>query len=465
VSRESLLVQARSRTDTGLYVPEGSQMNPLLDPLAKQRPMSAPSWLFEPAELTKLDEWDWLYRRVSDIMSEDPLRNWFEVQFTDEQGNPVEDPKRSHDLQQYLEELDAKDVMQTGLRHEVVYGDGLVAAGIKGSADFKKPITSPATQIKEIQYLVTKCRDGEFSRIVPDDDPKSDSYGLASQFKVKAGSGSADKILDATRAIHFQTRPRVGQLFGLPMAVTLWSVLQLEQNVQWSVGQIAYRLATTYIRSKQLSGDMEEREEFQRDWEGRLNSMSFFVLDEDEAMGMVSNNPGSLVWLINFMWDLIAAATRINRTRLLGAQAGKLASAESDMKRYYEWVRSRQETQLRKPLRKLVTLCLATDTLGTQAGGKNLMLSLKQRFARRRNETGMHFRLVFNPPESQTERERAEGEEKEAQTRLHNAQTLKEFAMGLQLLADLGLADPLAALGKGKSSADLMAELFQGEEA
>ena len=72
----------------------------------------------------------------------------------------------------------------------------------------------------------------------------------------------------------------------------------------------------------------------------------------------------------------------------------------------------------------------------------------------------MHFRLVFNPPESQTEREQVESEQAEAQTKLYKAQTLKELAMGLQVMADLGLADPLAALGPGENGPGLMAELF-----
>jgi len=245
--------------------------------------------------------------------------------------------------------------------------------------------------------------------------------------------------------------------------VTLWSVLALEQNVEWSVGQIAYRMATTVVHSRDLASDMEQRTQFCSAIENNFNSLSMLVLDENEQLSMASNNPGNLFWLIDFMWDLIAAATRINRTRLLGAQSGKLASAETDMKRYYEWVRSRQETQLRKPLRKLVTLCLATDTLGTQAGGKPLVLSLKRRLQRNRAETGLHFRLVFNSPESQTERERTESEEKEAQTKLYKAQTIKELAMGLQFMADLGLVDPLTALGAGEHGGDLMAELF-GEQ-
>jgi len=425
--------------------------------------MAPPLWLSDPARLTDLDESSWLYRLINDVMSEDPLRNWFRVEFIGADGKPIEDDKRAWDVETYLEEIDAKAIAQTALRHESAYGDGLIGVGITGDAAFEKPLTDLPKQVKEIQYLDPKIRDGDFSEIVIDTDPKSESYGLPRAFKVRLGDKSLHQELDATRAIHFQTRPRARSNMGLPMAVLQWSVLQLEQNVEWSVGQIAYRMASTVIESAQLANDMEERLAFWREIENTLNTLSVLVLDEGEKLTMASNNPGSLKWLIDYLWDLIAAATRINRSRLLGAQAGRLASAEPDDKRYWEWIRSRQETQLRKPLRHLVMLCLATDSLGSQAGGKKLALSLRRRRDKRRVASDMHFRLVFNAPESQTERERTEAESKIAETRLHKAQTIQAFASGLQTLYDIGLADRLVSLGSGVDGMDLMAELFEGD--
>ncbi len=425
--------------------------------------MAPPAWLFDPIRLTDLDESSWLYHLINDVMSEDPCRNWFHVEFLDAAGKPIVDDKRSRDVQDYLEEIDAQAIIQTGLRHESAYGDGLVAVGLRGNTSYSKPIKDPAKQIQEIQYLDPKVRDGEFSEIVTDTDPNSETYGLPRAFKVKLGDKSQHQPLDATRAIHFQTRPRARDTMGLPMAVLQWSTLQLEQNVEWSVGQIAYRMATTVIQSAELAKDMEQRIAFWREMENTLNTLSVLVLDKDEELKMASNNPGNLKWLIDYMWDLIAAATRINRSRLLGAQSGRLASAESDDKRYWEWIRSRQETQLRKPLRQLVTLCLATDSLGTQAGGQKLQLSLRRRRKKRRVVSDMRFRLVFNAPESQTERERTEAEDKVAQTRLAKAQTIQAFASGLQTLYDIGLADQLLSLGSEGDGINLMAELFEGD--
>jgi len=476
VKRQSLTRRLQARGDVGIYLPDGTMRSPDLDPLAKQRPADIPDWLLDPAQLTKLSEGSWFCRHVCEILSEDPLRNWFEVEFLDKSGNVVEDDVRARDIKQYHEELNAHDVFQTGLKHEADYGDGLVLAGIQGSgrsgsADPSQPVDE--TNVGEILYLVTKARDGQFRKIVLDDNIMNPTYATPIGFEIRKAvdtsvGGSQDDwvVAHASRAFHFQTRHRVSSPLGLPIHVPLWTVIQLIGNIEWSSGQIAYNMATRVLKSDEILGDIEQRNAFMRQIENEMNSLSFFAIGKEEDLRTASNNPGDLSWLINFAWDCAAAATRINKSRLLGTQAGALASADTDMKRYYEWIRSRQEMWLKPQLRRFVAMTLATDSLSTgQSATGKIVISFKRLLGKERKaKTGDSFRLVFNSPESQTSKEEANVKVREADALQRRAEAFKFLVEGLQTMADAGIADPkgLAKTLLGPDGAQsLMAQLFE----
>jgi len=283
-----------ARSDA-ITMPDGRMRNADVDPLARQRPGEIETWLLDTSTGTRLYESIWFFRHVAEILSEDPIRNWFDVEFLNESGVVLQDDARSRDFQQYCEELSAPDVVQTGLLHEASYGDGLVVAGVSGRGGKKSAQpTSPLLpeQVGEILYLVAKPRDGQFKDIVLDTDILSATYGLPKQFKIsktvagQQGGGTSDDILvDASRCLHFQTRPRVASKWGLPVYVPLWAVIQLITNLEWSAGQIAFNMATRVVKSDEMVGDLEQRMEFAQSYEAEVNTLSSVIIGKDESLG------------------------------------------------------------------------------------------------------------------------------------------------------------------------------------
>jgi hypothetical protein len=440
---ESLKRQIEARQDAGISVPGGSQMNRNIDPLARQTPLAVAT--FTPQELTSMAEGIWFCRHIAGVMSEDPIKNGFVVQFV------KEDKERAKAVLQYLDERGGKDVLQFALWDDTVYGDGLIGLGIrakgKGTADPTQPIKDITKEVKDIVYFDRIPRDDRFTDIVYDDDRQSPTYGQVKSYKVKI---SGDEMqMDASRAIHFQTRPRVKDKFGLSMFVPIWSVIQVVENTVWSLGQLAYNIATRVIHSDALSNDLAERTELMTDMEGKINTLSMLVVGNEENVSTVSNSPGSLKWFVDFVWDLAAAATRINRSRLLGAQAGALASAQSDLRRYYEFVSARQETYLRAQVRRLVQLALVTDDLAKRGSGLD------------------DFTIVFNSVETPTHIEEMEADAKHAETGLKEAQAFQALTQAFTALVDLGVIDPesintlLKATTEGEQGQSLMEKLFE----
>ena len=435
--------QAEARTDAGISDPGGSQMSSTLDPLARQKPLAVTE--FTPEQLTNMAEGIWFCRHIAGVMSEDPVKNGFEVQFIDE------DKERSKAVIDYLDNLGIKDFLQDALWDDTVYGDGLIGIGIrakgkKGTADPTQPIKDIAKEVKEIIYFERIPRDDRFKAITYETDRQLDTYGQEASYKVKSGSDEIE--MSASRALHFQTQPRVKSAFGLSLFVPIWSVIQVVENTVWSLGQLAYNLATRVIQSDGLTNDLTEREQLMTDMEGKINSLSMLLVGSDEKVSTVSNSPGSLAWFVDFVWDLAAAATRINRSRLLGAQAGALASGQSDLRRYYEFVSSRQETYMRKQIRYLVQLALATESLKS-------------------GKADDEFTIVFNSPETPTRLEEMEADAKHAEITYKEAQALKALAEAFTTLSDLGVIDSesittlLKATTEGEQRKSLMEKLFE----
>ena len=402
-----------------IAIPGGSQRDPIRDPLTKQRPEVLPDWLEDPESLNNLVEANWFCRHIGDLLSEDPVRNGITVTFP-EMEKEDEAKALSQAVQQYLEELDAFDMIQEALYDEIVFGDGLLGIGVKQRGGTADPTQEAKPEnVEEIIYLEPICRFDRFKRIVPDTDRESKTYGRPGGFAIKDAKGQ-DVILHASRALHFQTRKRKGKPFGLSFYAPIWTVIQVLENIEWSVGQVAFNMATRVITSDDLAEDMEERLGFVNETVNEMNSLSFLALKQGEALSSVPTNPGGIGEIANFVWDLASAATRINRSRLLGAQVGQLASAETDLTRYYEWIRARQESYLKAPIRKLVAMVLATKTV---------------------SKAGVPFHVAFNPIETKTEeQERAQAKD-EAITRQTNVQAFQSLVAGLQVLVDMQMMD------------------------
>jgi uncharacterized protein len=432
MSLESLRGQAnkarRIRTDAGIYIPSGSQMG-TSDPLANQLPFAATQW--EPNQLSTMVEGIWFCRRIANVMSEEPVKNWFNIEFT-----PPDDDL-AYAVQQYLEQLHAKQSFQHALFDEVVYGDGLIGMGIqaagKGVADPTTPVEPD--KIKEILYLENISRDDRFTGIELEADANSPNYGNPKAYVIK--QGDKEITVDASRMIHFQTRPRIKSSWGLSFFTPIWSVVQVVENTVWSLGQMAYNMATRVVTSQQLNEGAEKRLEFMEELETRINSLSMLVMGENESVSTVSNSPGSLKWFVDFVWDLASAATQINRASLLGAQAGVLASSESDLRRYYEFIAARQRNYVEPALRKLINLVLATDTIGKR--GQELS-----------------YEIEFNSLETPSREEELDGDVKEADRLNKEATAFQSLSQALMNLADLGVVDPDAIAG-------LLSKVREGE--
>lgn len=419
------------RRDVGLALSSvvGASQRGSRDPLSGQRPTSLESWLTDPQELAKLTEATWICRHMAELYSEDMLRGGWVVHF-DEQAALSEEDRAdlSGQLAAYMEERSAVDCIQWALQDEITFGDGLAGMGIKERAARRK-VTNPLAEpldlkrVQELRYVERISRADRFRDITLEKDPEQDRYGKPKLFKVTTHGGS-DVDVHWSRCLHFQSRPRYGERFGLSAYAANWGAIQLLENTVWSLGQVAYNMATRVVKSDELLGSYMEREQFMTDADALFNSLSVVLLGKGEDLTVASGSPGNMEWFVDWVWDVVSASSRIIRSRLLGSQAGALASSVSDLRRYYELIRARQESYLLWPLRQLIDVCLATDDLGQR--------------------TDLAYTVEFLPVEVLTRLERAEEAKARADVDLKRAETVAKLADGLQRLTDMGLDPALA---------------------
>ena len=141
--------------------------------------------------------------------------------------------------------------------------------------------------------------------------------------------------------------------FGLSIFQQLMDRFIIFDAVEWSIGQLIYRLNfLVYATSKQnaeaitLSGGVNKMEQ-------EINSSTLAVIGKDDELRSVDTSRGiDPEQYINAAGTILSIHTNIPKQRLIGNNAGAIAGAKEDAKRYAEYLtrlfRSRIETIVRQ---------------------------------------------------------------------------------------------------------------------
>jgi phage-related protein (TIGR01555 family) len=347
--------------------------------------------------LTELEVFE-LYRSFGiaanavDVPAEDMTRAGFRFCCPDDSA--LEDA-----VEQKLRDLNVQSVLHDVCRYEFLTGDGFALIGVEGGgASLETDVLelAQAGRLQRVAFLHPfhgyKVEDIEL-----EEDILSPRYG-EDKFIVLRVGGERVRV-HASRVLHLQMRAFHGEKFGRSIYERLLSTLQVIDTTHWSVGQLMYSLFFKVIKSPRFDGMTEEqRQAVLRRLSASLNALTYFVLGMDEEMEIVSPSArlSGFDGLTSFLWDMLAAATRIPKHHLLGQRQGVLAGAEWDTRTYFARIKALQESYLRELIEHLVRLILLSREFGVDPGS-------------------VGWKIEFNPLFVESEQEQNEREFKRAQ--------------------------------------------------
>jgi phage-related protein (TIGR01555 family) len=399
------------------------------DTSKKRHTRHKPDGLITDQELESLYAEDGLAARIVDLLVDDMFREGWEYDFP-----TLEELKAEKIIDQYKDVMEAIGAYQKcaeAIKWGRLYGGSLILIGVTDGSTPDKPLNPK--KIKTIENLkVIDRTDVDFQKIEFQTDPLKPRYGLPEYYSIKFDVGpnaQAETRVHYSRIIeiHGTSLPNGATTFTSEQRYWGLSVLQrVEDHLRTlgsslgSIDQLLQEMSVGKYKIKDLAvllSSTEGKAAIQRRVEISDLTRSVFrsqYLDsaEDYSRDEIAFTGVPEILYIIFM--LISADTGYPITRLFGVSpAGMNATGESDMRNYYDAVRSKQTFQLQPILLRLVKII--SEWLGIDEPYIN-----------------------FAPLQTMNEKERAELDRQKADTEQVKATTYKTYI-------DAGILEPYEA--------------------
>lgn len=314
---------------------------------------------------------EWACGRMVDDLSHDATRAGFDLESDG-------DPTLADQVEQLWSELAVERVLQDGFRWGLTFGG---AVGVM--------LTDDTPQTFDVMgVLSTPLVPGSYSKVVRiviverqwavpnmgqiDLDPASPNYGMPMVYTVSPqfGGGSPTWQVHWTRILRFDGQPvdsltRVANLsYGDSIFQRPFDVVRGRGAAISATSAIVQRFTQGVISMAGLLSSLVSEQE--GDVQARLRAFnlgmgvtSLGVIDaESEKFELLGQPVNGLQGLLMELRTELAGALNYPQARLYGAQAGALASAETDEKQWAATVHSWQTLRVLPPLQRLTTVML-----------------------------------------------------------------------------------------------------------
>jgi phage-related protein (TIGR01555 family) len=317
-------------------------------------------------ELESMFAEDGLAARIVKLLPDDMFREGWEYEFPD-----TDDIKAAGFTDKYdevFEAIGAQTKIKLAFYWARLFGGAAILIGVVDGQTMDKPLDP--RRIKSFENLKILDRtEIEFSRIQFQLDPGLPRYGQPVFYPIKFGtSGGADeeKLVHYTRVLelHGDTLPRKAaaslgaddRYWGISVLQRAGDRLKTLGSSLGSIDQLLDEMSVGKYKVKDLAmllSAPEGKVAIQRRVELMDLTRSVFrsqYLDSEEEFSRDTVNFTGIPEILHIIFMLISADTGYPITRLFGVSPGGMnATGESDMRNYYDSVRSLQSTEL-KPI-------------------------------------------------------------------------------------------------------------------
>lgn len=334
--------------------------------------------------------------RIIDVRANDMTREWITIENDDE-----------NIIMNELKRLKAKSKFNEALRWSGLYGGSVIIVGAMDSEELKNPLKINENTDIEWLYVVDKSQI-EIGTSVFNNNPLDRGFGKIESYKMYIGPLKRLVEVHKSRVFEFKGKPAPKQISDLDNEIRYWGMSEIQGIYEklksygggfQSVENILFEFIVGKYKLKGLAeklatGQEEEiikRMEIVAMFKSTINAILLDAEHEDYIRD--SANISGLSDILDRLMMNLSGVTGIPVTRLFGrSPAGQNATGESDLKNYYDDIAARQENSLEDPLQELVNMIAITNGLSGE------------------------FPIKFNSLFQLTEKERAEVDNKDANT-------------------------------------------------
>lgn len=307
-------------------------------------------------QLTAMFRGDWVSRKCVLIPADDSTRQWRSWQAEDEQIKKIEAAER-----------------RLGLRHKVrkamikgrLYGGGALIMGTADTADTTQPLEIERIGIDGLQFVHAVSRH-ELNAVDVITDLASPWYGEPKYYERHTVDGNPLR-LHPSRVIRFigtelpdEQRQQSQQGWGDSVLQGVQDAIQNQAMVSQAIAAMVHEAKFDVIKIPDLAQTLStkagvtlltERFQYANVAKSIINSI---LLDKDEDWERVQSNFAQLDSIGELYLIIASGAVDIPVTRMLGqSPRGLNSTGESDIRNYYDRIKSDQENTLTPAIERL----------------------------------------------------------------------------------------------------------------
>lgn len=376
-------------------------------------------------ELENIYASDGLAAKIVDLVAEDMVRQGWKYVV---EGESEEVPKYAIMYEKMAEQIKLHERVASALKWARLYGGSLILLGAYDGEELGTKLVPRKIRNFESLKVVPRTQ-VEFSMVKWQNDETKPRFGEIEYYPVKFNFAGAEKTINVHWSRVIEVRGIEVPKFGganIPREYRYWGIPVL-QRVKERVADLAGSFGSLSSLMQEISvgkykfqnlADILSMDNGNQAVQKRIQAMdlmkstfhSVFMDSEDDFVRDTLSFAGVSDVIYQF-FTLICASTGYPMTRLFGTSPGGLNSTgDSDTYAYYDNVAAEQRLKLKPILNRIV---------GVYAEAKNIP----------------EAEIEFNPLEQMTEKERAELEEKEANSGKMKAETYQQYI-------DMGILEP-----------------------
>lgn len=343
------------------------------------------------------------FKRIIDELPSDSLKKGFKIDFA------KDNEKLSDEVYSKFLSLELDNYLIEFIQHGRKDGFSALLPICKVNGDLKTDEELLLPRLNRIlDFNIIKKSD--ISKIERNKDITKPFYGNIEYIYIKKSDGSIVKYHHSWLLI-FETgittdKSNLDQMHQ-SIYTGLFDALQVYYNICWSTGQYAF---ASFCKVLQI-GDQNELNKIRKNGlsnytkkkEMEVNSSTLAVIGENDKLNAI-NLSGNTDFesLQKVSLNDIATRLGIPVSKLMGASAGALASAEQDSERYIEIVEQYQNVIVKDFIRKVINMILATMKI-----------------------FDAEYEVIFNSIKVKDEKKEAEKEKIEAEAEKIKAEAIK----------------------------------------
>lgn len=387
----------------------------------------------DPSTLTSIYQGSGIAKRIVDLIPNEMTREWFEIQ-GDPEGKIIAK----------LEEMDAKNQICKLLRWARLFGGAIAVMGVDDGQDLEFPLNEKAIRSVEFLHIFDR-HEVTWEPTNIDKNPMSKKFGQPITLTVMPADGRPTFKVHESRVLRLSGEPLPNralannQYWGDSVLQTCYSEIKNMSTGYNAAANIMQDFIQTVVKMPNLINMIARGDENQviRRLEILDQSRSVantILIDGGEEYFKHASSVSGLDQLLDRFCSSLSSVTGIPYTFLMGeSPAGLQATGASDIRMFYDKIKSQQEDVLQPLLERLVRL---------------IMISRDSPLKEPQN-----WQIEFNPLWQMTETE--------------TAGYRKTIAETQQIYINTGVLDPaevaLSTFGGDKYSAEIQIDM-EGRE-